>query len=32
LPDSLPPSSLPFVRLTKDGDTLVLQPDPSAEP
>jgi hypothetical protein len=26
------PASLPFVRLTRDGDTLVLQADPSAEP
>jgi hypothetical protein len=26
------PDSLPFVRLTKDGDTLVLQADPTAEP
>jgi hypothetical protein len=26
------PDRLPFVRLTKDGDTLVLQADPTAEP
>jgi hypothetical protein len=26
------PDTLPFVRLTKDGDTLVLQADPTAEP
>lgn len=26
------PDSLPFVRLTRDGDKLVLQADPSAEP
>jgi hypothetical protein len=26
------PASLPFVRLKRDGDTLVLQADPAAEP
>ena len=26
------PDGLPFVRLTRDGDTLVLQADPAAEP
>jgi hypothetical protein len=26
------PTSLPFLRLTRDGDTLVLQADPTAEP
>ena len=26
------PDSLPFVRLKRDGDTLVLQADPTAEP
>ena len=26
------PDALPFVRLKRDGDTLVLQADPTAEP
>ena len=26
------PATLPFVRVTRDGDTLVLQADPTAEP